>query len=350
MKISGMGVVSCAGRGLSLLEATVTQGWQAPQGVPPVFRVPPDALKDGALMRKIRRADRFTRMAVLSAHDAVEDAGLDATARSHMGIILSTAFGPHVTTFQFLDDILDFGEKEVSPTKFSHSVHNAAAFYVASTLGCRGPAITVTNFAFSFHHALILAKTWLASGRFRHVLVGAVDECHQVMEYICSRKLQLAEDGKVHAFDCAAEPQSVPGEGSAFFVLSHQAETEPYATISDIAWTRKSQQVPNGDLMLWDADGMAGDESEYRNLCSKTRLVGAFTPCLGSSLTVSALHCVIGALVLRRGACFPPPIEENPHGLNLAPQSKDPIPKDVSCIRINCNAEIGWVALRSVEP
>lgn len=350
MKISGMGMVSSAGRGLPALEAAMARGCQAPHGLPPAFRVPPDALKDVALMRKIRRADRFTRMAVLAAHDAVEDAGLDDDARSRMGIILSTAFGPHATTFQFLDDILDFGDKEVSPTKFSHSVHNAAAFYVASTLGCRGPAITITNFAFSFHHGLILAKAWLASGRFRHVLVGAVDECHQVMEYICSRKLQLAEDGKVRPFDCAVSPQAVPGEGSAFLVLSHHAENESYAAISDIAWTRKSPEVPNGDLMLWDADGMAGDESEYRNLRNKTRLVGAFTPCLGSSLTVSAFHCVIGALVLRRGECYPPPIEENPHGLNLAPQPDDPTPKDVSCVRINCNGEIGWIALQTVDP
>ncbi len=47
---------------------------------------------------------------------------------------MATAFGPHVTTFNFLDDILDHGDAAVSPTTFSNSVHNAAASYIAMAL------------------------------------------------------------------------------------------------------------------------------------------------------------------------------------------------------------------------
>ncbi|MCK5529062.1 MAG: beta-ketoacyl synthase chain length factor [Kiritimatiellae bacterium] len=137
------------------------------------------------MAKGMRRADLFSKMAVVAARRAVESSGIEIEPEDDtMGIIISTQFGPHLTTFSFLDDIIDYSDKETSPTKFSHTVHNAAASYVATALGCRGPISTVTNFKHPYKDALMLAQCWLAEGRVKRVLVGHVETSSAPMEYI----------------------------------------------------------------------------------------------------------------------------------------------------------------------
>ncbi len=107
-------------------------------------------LPDKTLLKKIRRSDAVSKMSVLAAADALANSGIRDIAQKKLGIILATAFGPHVTTFNFLDDILDHGDAAVSPTTFSNSVHNAAASYIAMSLNIKGPTLTITQFQFSF--------------------------------------------------------------------------------------------------------------------------------------------------------------------------------------------------------
>ncbi len=179
----------------------------------PVYAVAADTLKDREVLGKMRRADRFSKMATMAAYDAVADSGIEFKNPERAGIIFATAFGPHNTTFRFQDDIIDYGDAGVSPTIFSNSVHNAAVSYISRALGIKGPTWTVTGFRDPFGQAVALAQAWLAEGRCDQVLLGAGDECGTVMEYICSEKLPIASDGKV------SENAYVPGEGMAFFLV-----------------------------------------------------------------------------------------------------------------------------------
>ena len=177
----------------------------------PVYAVAAETLKDRSVLGGMRRADRFSKMAVLAAHDAMDGSEIENPER--VGIIFATAFGPHNTTFRFQDDILDYGDGGVSPTIFSNSVHNAAVSYISRALEIKGPTWTVTGFNQPFEQAVQLAQAWLNEGRCDQVLLGAGDECGTVMEYICSEKLPIASDGKV------TENAFVPGEGMAFFLV-----------------------------------------------------------------------------------------------------------------------------------
>ncbi len=132
-------------------------------------------------LKGLRRADRFSKLAVFTAKKLLDRVEIPTDA---LGIILCTQFGPHATTFSFLDDILDYDDIDVSPTKFSQSVHNAAAFYLGSSLAVRGPVSTVTRFEKPFQEALRLAWAWLAEQRATHVLVGYIEESSEPMAYI----------------------------------------------------------------------------------------------------------------------------------------------------------------------
>ena len=356
MNVAGIGVVFARGRGIDHYEEALRQEWvppcrielpSAPDTSLPVYHVAQETIMDKAVLRGIRRADRFSKMAVLAAWDAVRDSGIAFDDNgSSLGIIIATAFGPHGTTFRFLDDILDYGDANVSPTVFSHSVHNAAASYIASVLGTRGPTLTLTQFAFSFHQAVILAESWLNEGRCNYVLVGSVDECGTVMEYICSRKLRIADDGKIRPFDFSASPLAVPGEGSVFFLATRGQCPKRYCEVSGVFSNGKSVEEDQPDMYILDADGMAGDERGYRDTAALDVPVAGYSPVFGSTMTGSAFHCAAGALMLRKQFRYACPVLDNPYAVNVCTATEEAKIEQVWCVKTNCLCEKAIVKLR----
>jgi 3-oxoacyl-[acyl-carrier-protein] synthase II len=355
MNIVGMGAVFARGRGIGALEGALERGWVAPTRKQsefsstlqiPVYEVDAETLTDRAVLRNMRRADRFSKMAVLAACDAVKDSGIEMQQEKRdLGIILATAFGPQATGFRFLDDIIEYGETRVSPTLFSHSVHNAAASYIASALANRGPTLTVTQFFFSFHQALALAWSWLQEGRCTSVLVGGVEECGTAMEYICSRKLRMAEDGKIRPFDFSASPAAVPGEGSAFFMLSRAKTPKTYCEISNVLLGEDDCGL-DADLRIVDADGMSENEAPYSELRDQDIMMAGYAPLFGSMMTGSSFHCASAALMLANQMRYACPVQDNPQQLRLCTRTEREETLAIQCIKYGCVGEKAVVELR----
>jgi 3-oxoacyl-[acyl-carrier-protein] synthase II len=312
----------------------------------PVYSVEENTIKDRAVLKKMRRADRFSKMAVLAAFDAVRDSGVAiGEGGASLGIILATAFGPQVTGFRFLDEIIDYGDSNVSPTLFSHSVHNAAASYVASVLGNRGPTLTVTQFGFSFQQALIIARAWIQEGRCENVLVGSVEECGTVMEFICGKKLQIAEDGRIRPFEFSPSPSAVPGEGSVFLLLSGEGGTKRYCGIRTVSFGHESaERCP--DLYVLDADGMSEDETCYQEIAGQDVMIAGYSPLFGSMMTGSAFHCASAALMLTNQTRYACPVQDNPHGARLCTSTEQQKLEEIHCIKYSCTREKAVIDLR----
>ncbi len=121
----------------------------------------------------LRRADRYTAITLHLIRSMQNNSGIailpDAT------LICVASFGPLSTTFGVLDDILDYPEDQILPTRFSHSVHNAAASYVAAQFHITGPSYSVTGFEDPWSDALALAESLLATGA-PQVLLFSVEE------------------------------------------------------------------------------------------------------------------------------------------------------------------------------
>jgi 3-oxoacyl-[acyl-carrier-protein] synthase II len=345
VNVSGIGAVFARGRGVGRLEEALREGWVAPSrralpatpdGTIPVYAVDDETIADRAILRRMRRADRFTRMAVLAAWDAVKDSGIEIDGEgASLGIILATAFGPQVTAFRFLDDIIDHGDASVSPTLFSHSVHNAAASYVATALENHGPTLTVTQFGSSFHQALILARAWLHEGRCENVLVGCAEECGTVMEFICSEKLEIAEDGKIRPFEFSSSPRTVPGEGSVFLLLSREGGPRKYCELRGV-FVGEEALKGEPDLRILDADGMSSDETGYRGIAGRSALIGSYSPLFGSMLTGSAFHCAVAAMMLMNQTLYACPVQDDPHGLRPCASTEGRSLETIQCVRYDC--------------
>ena len=354
LNVSGMGVVFSGGRGLGALQDALQRGWSPPprQEAPapsgramPVYSVEQKTMTDKTVLKNMRRGDRFSKMAVLAAWDAVKDSGVAIQeGEGNLGIILATAFGPQVTAFRFLDEIIEYGDASVSPTLFSNSVHNAAASYVSSALKSRGPTLTVTQFAFSFHQALILAGAWIQEQRCQNVLVGSVEECGAVMEYICSKKLGIAEDGRIKPFEFSRSPSAAPGEGSVFLLLTRADGPKRYCELRDISLNDETREG-NPDLYIIDADGMSGDETCYARVAGQDTMLAGYSPLFGSMLTGSAFHCASAALMLMNQVRYACPVQDNPHSVEMCTVTEKKNLETIQCIKYGCFHEKAVIEL-----
>lgn len=356
MNILGIGAVFSGGIGVEALENALRDGWRPPsrveapraeQGGRFAYPVNLDAAPDRTLLKKIRRADKLSKMCVLAAAGALADSGVADPAAKRLGIILATAFGAHVTTFDFLDGILDFGDAHASPTTFSNSVHNAAASYISSSLNIQGPTLTVTRFSFSFQSALQLAATWLEQGRCDYLLVGAADQYGEVLGYVAEHKLKTAPDGRItpFAFNRAGH---VPGEGALFFLLSGEQTENAYCAIRTAHVNGDPEREKAVDINIIDADGMLPDESGYLASLFPGIPVTAYSPLFGSMLTGSAFNLASGALMLKRQATFAAPVLDNPHGLLLMEETGPAPITSIRSIGLSCYGDISAVYLSEV--
>lgn len=229
MSILGIGAVTPLGRSIDAIKQKLrAPAVSAAGSMWAVDDLPPDPVVN----KRMRRADRFSKMATIAAGDAWNDARaqLESIPPERIGMIVSTGFGPHVRGFKFLDGILDCGDSAALPTDFSHSVHGAAAAYIAEILGIRGPSLTCTDFETGFEHALKLAQCLLSEGACDRVLLGAVEELGVVMEH-CARR--IIDDKSI-----------IPSEGAVFVVLG-PAELVGRAMLTPSPATRSASSHRN---------------------------------------------------------------------------------------------------------
>ena len=370
MNILGIGIIFNRGRGINCFENALQEGWQRPAEVEVpylknkksfVYQVDSQAISDKTLLRKMRRSDKLSKMAVLAASDALESSGIENINEKNIGVIVATAFGAHVKTFDFLNDILDYGEDSVSPTTFSNSVHNAAASYVSSALDIHGPTLTVTQFYFSFQYAMQLARAWLNEKRCDYILVGAVEQYGDVLGYVYDCKLMLAPDGRIKPFNFNPTFQ-VPGEGAVFFLMGRENSKNSFCEVENIMIGEDSEPKAGVDLNIIDTDGMLPDESVYMQSISPDIHTAAYSPLFGSMMTGSAFNCAAGALMLKNQKYYANPVLDNPHGINILIGNNPPLskggmdgfseqtkPSDIElirCIRYSCHSEKAAIYLR----
>ena len=213
MFIKGIGMIS--GSGITLDPLRVAAG-----SIPQL--IPDELIKSYKLPRMMRRADRFSRICAIVANETVLDAGADPEMMKNSGIMVVSAIGPHQTTFAFLDELLDYPEDEVSPTKFSHSVHNAAASYISILCGINGMSLTVTGFDNPWFNALVMAETVLLQGSCQQVLLVGADE-NGLLSNLLEDNLnkQLSKD---RITECAVG-----------MILSKEPGSNDYCSISAVA-------------------------------------------------------------------------------------------------------------------
>jgi hypothetical protein len=282
--ILGIGAVTPVGRDLS----TIAERISGPIEPAEILRVSDDLLADPTSSRGLRRADRFVRMAAIAAIDSFANADFKGSME-RVGLIVTSGFGPHGRGFKFLDGILDCGDAEALPTDFSHSVHGAAASYIAGLLDLRGPSLSTTDFLFGFEQAIVLAQCWLAERTCERVIVGAVEELGKVL-IECAPRLLPA--GKTFPL----------GEGAVFFALGPESA-------GGIAKIDASAQAAAAELVIVD------EPMIFAKPLPQAKSARTFSPYFGHTASNSAFQALGGLLSFSNARLLGSPVSTRPSPL-----------------------------------
>ncbi len=336
--IQGVGVTAGFGCGVGALRSALQRG-----EVPENYRADTSQLAEFIPKRALRRIDHFSRMSLLGAHLALQDANHPAADRSRLGVVVASGYGALKTTFNFLDSYLDFGYSCSSPTHFSNSVHNAAAAHISIQLKTTSPSLTVTQFEMSVPSALLSAQQWLSEGRVDRVLFGAVDEWCDVLGYCREQFYGDGEQGPLRPFDFATQ-SAVAGEGAAFFVLSRDDDgAARYGFIDAVRlgnYLACPVELPESDQLIIGADGHRDCGRNYQQLL--TGQAAAYTPLYGSFPAAAGFDLAVAAVSLADRKIYSSP---------AADHSADALPaetfseKHLSCLKLGSGGDYGLIRL-----
>ena len=233
----------------------------------PAYLANPEPLKQFVKPRKLRRVNKYSRLAALAAYLALQDAALPTDQLSETGVIVASGYGASTTTFDFLKDIITDGDSFASPTLFSNSVHSSAASHVTIMLQIKGPCLTVSQFEMSAVAALLNAQVWLRDKKVDTVLLGGVDEINNVLLYCYHNFFGKDIPQEMAPLDYKRQT-AIPGEGAAFMVLTRDdGQTPPYGYIDTASWeTASEHSISKDTFMIPSCDGHRKCGLRYQKL------------------------------------------------------------------------------------
>lgn len=353
--VEGIGVVGGFGCGIECLMSAISQARSPIHHVQiktsagprdmPVLLAETSKLDDFVNKRVLRRVDHYSKMALLGAHLALEDAGKLQDDHSRMGIIIASGYGAGYTTFAFLDSFIYDGDNLASPTYFSNSVQNAAVANVSMMLGITGPDLSVSQFEMSVQAALITAKRWLEEKRVDSILFGAVDEYCDVIGYCWYRYCgdRATGDHEIKPFEYNFQT-AIPGEGAAFFLLTRDEQTvSRYGCIEDVIMGRCDRgplTLTDNTLLFIGADGHKQCGKYYKEFIPENARVASYTPVYGSLPIGPAFDMAIAALSCKSGTLY------NPPSGNIEIQEMNMDDKVIDCLKIDKEGQFGIITLR----
>lgn len=337
--VRGIGAVGAFGAGRKALRRALDGG---DAGAGPAPRLAADAALAEFVDRKaLRRIDHVSRLALLGAHLALRDAGLERPDE-RTGIVVATGYGPSGTTFAFLDSFIDGGDPASSPTQFSSSVHNAPAAHVSSLLGATGPNLTVSQFELSASSALLTATLWLAERRVDRVLIGGVDEYGPVLGYCWERFFDRADDAECRPLD-GGRQSALPGEGCGFLVLESADGAPGAAVIESVHLGRvgaPGPPIPADRLLILGMDGHRRCADAYERIVPPGSAVTSFGHLWGSFPAATALDTAAAALLLESGSAPAPPPGMEGGSAWRVPAAGEPLPAGgVALLRVSAGGE-----------
>ncbi len=129
--------------------------------------------------KQISQMDRFTQFAVLTAREAVRDAGLEIQGdlARRTAVTHGTGVGPQTTQDYSYHRIYAEGAKRLHPFTVPKLMPCAAACHISMDLGITGPAFGLVSACASAGHAIAVGTMMLRSGMVDAAIVGGSEAC-----------------------------------------------------------------------------------------------------------------------------------------------------------------------------
>ena len=233
--------------------------------------------------KEIRRLDRFAQLTLVSASEALAQAGWEGEAPYEplrIGCVIATGIGGQSTIEAQLDVMREKGPRMVSPLGIPQYMPNAAAAAVSMKHGLQGQAYGVVSACSGGAHAIGSAMRMIQYGDADAAVAGGSEAALTPFAFACFEAMQaLSPSGISRPFD-ARRDGFVMGEGAGVLVLEEAdaarargatilAEVAGYGSTSD-AYHLTAPEPSGGpasraiELALADA-GASADDIAYVN-------------------------------------------------------------------------------------
>lgn len=229
--ITGLGVISALGR-------NCTEFWDAIQagrsGIAPIAAVDMAGInfQNGAEVHGFdpkeffdKREDRvlldpFAQFALISAREAVRDAGVafDEGLQRRAAVITGSCIGGLHTQEAGYQDLYALGKKRAHPLSIPRMMANAGASRVSMEYGLKGPVYTLSTACSSANHAIGLAYWTVRDGVADIALTGGSDEVFSLANLRAWDALRVVSPDTCRPFS-KDRLGMILGEGGATLVL-----------------------------------------------------------------------------------------------------------------------------------
>jgi 3-oxoacyl-[acyl-carrier-protein] synthase II len=218
--VTGLGAVTPLGVGARTLHerwTAGTSGIEDGEGACTEFE-PTEHLT----VKEVRRADRFTQMALVASDEALAEAGWDGELpyeASRVGSIIGTGIGGIGTLTQNHQVLLEQGPGKVSPLAIPLMMGNAGSGAVAMRHKLKGPSFAPLSACAAGAHAIGEAVELIESGRADAVVAGGSEAGLVPLARAAFSALDaLSPTGVSRPFDVRRDG-FVMGEGAAVLIL-----------------------------------------------------------------------------------------------------------------------------------
>ncbi|MCK7622220.1 beta-ketoacyl-[acyl-carrier-protein] synthase family protein [Streptomyces sp. RS10V-4] len=236
--VTGIGLITPAGTDADTTWRTVCAGTPTAAldpdlgdvPIPLSCRVPPFDGKS-LIGPQVWRMDRFTHLALIAAHQAVRDAGLDPAAwdGARVAVVVGVGYDSKDLVVPAVRKLIDGAYESLSPLLIPRTTTNAAAAEICIALGAHGPSMAVTTACASGATALGTARDLLLAGRCDIALAGGAEApCHPLPSACFAQMGALS--GRLHDPQGASRPFDadrdgfVLAEGAGLMVLERAAD------------------------------------------------------------------------------------------------------------------------------
>jgi nodulation protein E len=210
--------------------------------------------------RELLVYDRYTQFALLSAAEAISDAGIDfkrdETLALETAVIVASGVGGWDTIDRTFYGLHKLGKSRVPPLTIPRMMVSAATSQISVKHGLKGPAFCVSSACSSSNHAIGEAYWMIRSGRARAALAGGSEAEISLTSQRGWESLRVLAPDTCRPFSLGRKGMVV-GEGAGILVLERldDAKQRGARIYCEIAGYGLSADA--GDIVSPDADGAA---------------------------------------------------------------------------------------------
>ena len=315
--ITGLGCVSALGRGVGPTWAALMEGRSGIQrtkvAVPdnsssieaPLGAVPDGQSGEPANLlenRTFKSLDRFCKLAIISAAEAIADAGFESAKHdpSDIAILFGSSTGGLISLEDSYFRVYGQHASRVHPMSIPRFMASGAASAIAQSFGITGPAWCASSACASSAHAIAEATWYIRSGRAKAVIAGGAEASLSYGHVLAWNCLGALAKDTCRPFSMGRTGMAL-AEGAATLVLedydvARQRGAQIYGEVLGCGYSSDAfhltQPKPEGAVRA-----MAQALKESR-LPSDTRLListhGTGTP-LNDSSEATAVNSLLGA-------------------------------------------------------